>query len=71
MTREWVVPLVYSPHLSFFDPQDEEVPSRKYLSSPLNTTNILTLNLSLKKCVWGEGREVYKSNIGSFQKLFI
>ena len=65
------VPLVYSPHLSFFDPQDEEVPSRKYLSPPLNTTNILTLNLSLKKCVCGEGRGVYKSNIGSFQKLFI
>ena len=72
ITREWVAPLVYSPHLSFFDHQDEEVPSRKHLSSPLNTTNIVTLNLSLKKCVcvcvWGGG---YKSNIGSFHKLFI
>ena len=70
LTRGWVAPLVYSPHLSFFDRQDEEVHSRKHLSSRLNTTNIVTLNLSLKKCVCVGGGG-YKSNIGSFQKLFI
>ena len=59
MTREWVAPLVYSPHPSFFDRQDE-VPSRKHLSSPLNTTNIVTLNLSLKKCVCVCGGGVIK-----------